>query len=87
LVQTAKSNWIFAYNKVSQRNLTRTPRTLNYARAVSLVLYKHVNDLLFSAVKTHLKTDKFWSWIIPWASIILSIILVPYNSNCLLSPV
>jgi hypothetical protein len=28
LVQTAKSNWIFAYNKVSQRNLTRTPRTL-----------------------------------------------------------
>jgi hypothetical protein len=58
LAQTGKSKWIFTYNKVSQRNLTKTPRTLNYARAVSLVLYEDVNDLSCT-VKICLKTDKF----------------------------
>jgi hypothetical protein len=37
-VQTGKSELIFAYYKVSQRNLARKPHTFNYMRAVSLVL-------------------------------------------------
>jgi hypothetical protein len=40
-VKTGKSKWILAYFKVSSINPVRTPRTFNYAWAVSLVLYEH----------------------------------------------